>query len=111
MPIAHFYLSNIYPAQELLDSIVVEWAEEIGVSIKDINITLIESKFQSGNKYKIMANLYLPSLWEIEAISHVQISLLKLLIKRLNLKSEDVFIMTSIIQSGNVVENGMVTKW
>lgn len=111
MPILHLCTSNISPTKEQLDTLVVEWANEIAVNIKDININLIETKIQAGNEYKIIANLYLPSLWNDEDISHIQLSLGRLIIKHLNLTLKDVFIMTSIIQSGNVVENGNTKKW
>lgn len=111
MPVLNLYASNISTTQEQLDNIVFEWANEIAVNIKDISIALIEAKIQAGNKYKIIANLYLPSLWNGEDISHIQLSLSRLIIKHLNLTLKDVFIMTSIIQSGNVVENGKTIKW
>lgn len=111
MPILHLYTSNISPTKEQFDTLVVEWANEIAVNIKDISIILIETKIQAGNKYKIIANLYLPSLWNAEDISHIQLSLSRLITRQLNLTSKDVFIMTSTIQSGNVVENGKTIKW
>lgn len=111
MPIAYFYSSNIFPNQEQLDSIVIKWAEEIGVNLNNISISLIETKIQAGNKYKIMVNLYLPSLWGNKDIEYIQLTLAQLITTHLSLLPEDLFIMTSIIQSSNVIENGKVVKW
>jgi hypothetical protein len=58
-----------------------------------------------------MINLFLPTVWDKSSIERIQINLDQVLKKHLKLKNEDVFIITNIVQSGNVVENGQVVNW
>ncbi|TGM81106.1 hypothetical protein EHQ99_07035 [Leptospira bouyouniensis] len=58
-----------------------------------------------------MVILFLPSLWDKTNIERIQLSLDKLLKKHLKLGGSDVFIITNLVHSGNVTENGKIVKW
>ncbi|TGM38594.1 hypothetical protein EHQ92_05685 [Leptospira biflexa] len=58
-----------------------------------------------------MVILFLPSLWDKSNIERIQLSLDTLLKKHFKLGVSDVFIITNIVQSGNVTENGNIVKW
>lgn len=111
MPIANCFINQITVSSEDLDYLTKEWAETIGVNLKDISLTFIDVSQQTGQNYKVMVNLYLPTLWEKSNIETIQLSLDKLLKKYLKLEVSDVFIITNAVQSGNVIENGLIVKW
>jgi hypothetical protein len=58
-----------------------------------------------------MVNLFLPTLWSTREIEKIQLSLDSLLKKHLKIGSDDVFIITQTVQSGNVIEKGKQIKW
>lgn len=111
MPIATCFLKNKSIDPEELQKLIKEWAAIIRVDQKDICVNIITDFLQSGQNYALLIHLYLPSLWEEEKIVKIQTSLLELFCHYLDLKIPDVFIMTSIIQSGHVVENGEIVRW
>ena len=94
-----------------LENMVNEWASIVGVDKKDICINIIKEYSQLGQKYPVLVNLYLPTLWSPNDIKRIQLGLLKVLSKYLEVKENEIFIMTSLIQSEHVVENGQIVKW
>lgn len=111
MPIANCYVHTIKISSQQLETLVKEWAEIIEVDTKDICLTLIDISLQAGQQYKLMVNLFLPTIWSRSNIEKIQLSLHKLLKKHVKLKNEELFIITSMVPSGNVVENGQIITW
>jgi hypothetical protein len=110
MPIANCYLQIAFSNQQL-ETLTKEWAETIEVDLKDICLSFIKVAEQTGQNYKVMVNLFLPTLWDTRDIERIQLSLDSALKKHLNLGSNDVFIITNTVRSGNVIENGQTIKW
>ncbi|MBC9796109.1 hypothetical protein [Sinomicrobium weinanense] len=111
MPILHCFVKQKDVPELLLDSIVKEWGMRIGVADNDICINMVSGFVQAGKSYAILANLYLPALWSDQDVRNIQQSLLEVLSGNFHVREEDIFIMTSIIQSGHVVENGQIITW
>jgi hypothetical protein len=111
MPIANCYINQITISSQELDTLTKEWAETIEVDLKDICLSIIDVSQQTGQNYKVMVNLFLPTLWDKSNIERIQLSLDKLLKKHLKLGVSDVFIITNTVLSGNVTENGHIVKW
>lgn len=111
MPIANCYTHHLAVSNDQVRALTEEWAESIGVDLKDICLSFIEITHQTGQNYKVLVNLFLPTIWGSPGMEHVQISLDRVLKKHLNLKNEDVFIITISVQSGNVVDNGKTVRW
>lgn len=111
MPIANCYINQISVSKQQFETLTNEWAEIIEVDLKDICLSFIDVSVQTGQNYKVMVNLFLPTLWDESSIERMQLSLDKLLKKHLKLGIEDVFIITNTVQSGNVTENGQIVKW
>lgn len=110
MPIANCYV-QIEVSKPQLEILTKEWAEAIEVDLKDICLSFVKVSLQSGHNYKVMVNLFLPTLWDSKSIERIQLSLDSLLKKHLRLGSDDVFMITHVVQSGNVVERGKLIKW
>ncbi len=91
--------------------IVAEWAKHSGQSASHMTVNLITRSEQFGNQYEVMVNLFLPSLWSKDNVSKLQIGLARALSHCLQVSLEQVHIVTSIIDSGLVVENGEVITW
>lgn len=111
MPIANCFIKRKDIPETLLDTMVREWGMRIGVAEKDICLNFISGFVQAGRSYEVMVNLFLPNLWAEQDIRNIQQSLLDILSGSLHLKKEDIFIMTSVIASGHVVENGQIITW
>lgn len=111
MPNANCFLKDKTVDRDELEKMVLEWAEVIGVDIKDICINIVTDFIQLGKKYSAMVCLYLPSLWSNNDKERIQMELLNILAKYLRTTEDNIFIVTSIVESGNVVENGEIVKW
>jgi hypothetical protein len=110
MPIAICFL-NKSVERDIMNQIAREWSDNIGVDSKDICINYIQNFYQAGQQYEALVNLYLPSLWTDSDIKKIQNELLNVLVKHLHITHNLVFIITSIIESGHVVENGNIITW
>lgn len=58
-----------------------------------------------------MVTLLLPSIWSKPDITSLQVGLAKALALHYDASLEDIFISTSIVNSGMVVESGKEVKW
>lgn len=111
MPIAHCLVNGIDIVPDQWERIVAELAAKAKLSVSDITLSIVTGIKQFGNPYKVMVNLYLPTLWNSVDIELIQKSLINALVSNLELPPEEIFIMTTLIDSGNVVENGKIVWW
>ncbi len=109
MPIANCIISQACSIKE--PNIVAEWAKLSGLSDSHMTVNLITRSAQFGHQYEVMVNLLLPSLWSKENVSKLQLGLAKALSRCLRVSIKQVHIVTSIIDSGLVVENGEELTW
>jgi len=109
LPIANCIVTQkCHPGEH---SIIDLWANESGQSQDFMTVNIVTGSEQFGNRYGVMATLFLPSLWSGTAISQLQLGLAKALAKKFNLSLNDVHVITSIVESGLVVESGKEEKW
>ena len=111
MPIANCYIRNKQLSQSDLEELAGKWAEKLRIGVKDVCLTILADFTQAGQQYEVMINLFLPSLWPEEDVKIIQKTLLELLKNYLKIDSSEIFLITSIIQSGHVLENGEIAKW
>ena len=76
-----------------------------------MTINIIKSNEQLGNKYTIMADLLLPSIWPSSDISSLQLGLAKALSLYFNVSLDEVFVATCLVKSGMIIEAGKEVKW
>jgi hypothetical protein len=110
MPVANCFYKKGKLSIKKMENMVNEWANIVRVDKKDICVNMIKEYSQPGQKYPVLANLYLPTLWSANDIKRIQLGLLKLLSKYLEVKENQIFIMTSLIQSEHVVENRQIVN-
>lgn len=111
MPIANCFIKESEVALDGLDLLVTEWASKIGTDVNDITMTFVPVLKQAGQTYSVLINLYLPDFWSGDDVKGIQISLLDSVCKCLNVKADRIFILTMLISTGNVVENGKIVSW
>lgn len=109
MPIANCIVSPAH--QQCLGNIIEAWAEESGKPIEHMTVNITNSNQQFGNEYAVMANLLLPSMWSSSEVSSLQIGLAKALAKNFKVSIKQIHVVTSIINSGMVVEGGQELTW
>lgn len=111
MPIANCFCKKKNLSKEKLEEMVLEWSRIIGVNKKEVCINIINEYTQVGQKYSVFINLYLPTIWSKTNIKKIQLGLLKVISKYYNIEESEVFIVTSVVQSEHVIENGKIVKW
>ena len=109
MPIANCFIAPDYQISPV--NIVKIWAKESGKSAEHMTVNIINSSQQVGNEYAVMANLLLPSMWSSPDISSLQIGLANALAKSFDISISQIHIVTRIIGSGMVVEDGQELTW
>lgn len=111
MPIANCFIKAGEVSMSGVESLAREWANQIDADVKDITVNVITGHQQSGQQYAVLVNLYLPDFWTEDEIKIIQLGLLNSIKECLHIDEEQVFIMTSIIEAGHVVENGKIVSW
>lgn len=110
MPILNCFIKKKQVSFTKFQKAIKLWSNDIQVDEKEICMNVLQTRMQIGKQYKIMINLFLPSIWKND-IEKIQISLIKYLVECLNVNTSEIFLFTSIINSGNVIENGEVVEW
>lgn len=110
MPIATVF-SKIQISRQTLHTIVSQWAENSSLDTDDVTLNVIPEFMQEGMNYSLLVNLYLRSLWPEEDIVKIQMALMQALQQNLKAPSDEIFMITSLIQSGHIVENGDIVRW
>lgn len=111
MPIANCYIKERLGKQLNFDQLAIDWASELEIDKKEITMNVISSFQQYGAQYAVMVNLFLPSLWSSNDVEKIQQTLARLLSRYLDINLTEVFIMTTILESGHVLSNGQIEKW
>lgn len=92
-------------------SLIELWSSNSGISAEHMTVNIITSSEQLGHKYKVMANLALPSIWSASEVSLLQLGLANALSSYFSVALYEVHVITNIITSGRVVEAGQELKW
>lgn len=94
-----------------LQKLANQLAEKECMDVNDIYLTILPNFMQTKKEYKMGINLFLPSVNTDDRVKSMQHSLQCLLIIHFSLRPSEIFIMTSIIRSGNVLVNGTMVEW
>ncbi len=91
--------------------LVERWASESGQSPEHMTVNIMTAVQQYGKEYHVMATLWLPSVWSDAGITSLQVGLARALAKHFDLALKEVHVMTRIVESGRVVEDGQEIHW
>ena len=114
MPIANCIISSEYlDLDDNSKDLIRLWVEYSGIQQAgpEMTVNMISSNSQKGKEYAVMATVLLPSIWSKNEISALQKGLARALSAYYSLPNEQVFITTSIVDTGLVVENGSEITW
>lgn len=109
MPIANCIV--VSECQSRQHNVVELWAAASGVSVEHMTVNIVTGTEQIGKPYAVMATLTLPSLWSEPSVNALQVGLAKALAQAFNLSLAEVHVITTIVESGRVVEAGKVVEW
>lgn len=109
MPIANCF-TTLAVSQDRADEIVRAWAGNSGIPSDEMTLNVM-SGTQGGKRYAAMAWLYLPTLWSAGDAESLTIGLARSLAGVLDLPSDQVLVVRTGVESGSVVEDGMITRW
>lgn len=112
MPIANCIVTDKYrnTNDKSLD-LVTLWANESFKPAEHMTINIISCNEQYGNQYGVMANLQIPTIWSSNDISLLQLGLVKALSIYFKAPMNDIHVVTTLISSGMVIEDGEVITW
>ena len=109
MPIANCYFAS--PTDQLdAHAIVSAWSDRSGIDADEMTVNLVPVD-QGGKPYAVMAWLYLPSLWSEDDVVVLSEGLAAALADLFRVQSSAVQVLTSIVESGLVVEAGETLHW
>jgi hypothetical protein len=111
VPIANCFVHDELPDDVESDRLTALWSEESGVGSEQMTINVIASVRQYGARYRVMAFLYLPSLWSSEQVRRLQVGLARALGRGFSVAPAEIQVITSIVESGQVVEGGETQNW
>jgi hypothetical protein len=111
VPIANCFVTDEVPPQSEIEDLTAVWSEESGVGAEQMTINLVAGTRQSGAAYRVMAFLYLPSLWSPEQVRQLQVGLARALGRAFAVAPAEVQVITSVVESGQVVEDGETQDW
>ena len=72
---------------------------------------IIRFRKTSIEENEVMASPFLPSLWSKQDVNSLQTVLAKALVEYFYVTAKGVHVITSIVDSGMVVENGAFVEW
>ncbi|MBZ2168147.1 MULTISPECIES: hypothetical protein [Marinobacter] len=109
MPIANCVVNE--DSGGAIPNLVELWAQASGVDSKEMTLNVIRADAQVGRHYSVMATLYLPSAWPEDRVISLQTGLAVALSDGLGQPLEKIHVLTLIVGSGHVVEDGKVQNW
>ena len=110
MPVANCFLDNRVETRKY-EEIIFRLSENLAINSTDITINFIKSEYQVGKAFRLMIFLYLPSIWQQNEVEKIGLEFTKTLSECLGIETCDIFLITSIIESGNVIANNTVERW
>jgi hypothetical protein len=111
VPIANCFVHDELRADLEGDALTALWSEESGIGSEQMTINVIAGTRQYGAPYRVMAFLYLPSLWSTEHVRQLQTGLARALGRGFAVDLAEIQVITSIVESGQVVEGGETQDW
>jgi hypothetical protein len=111
VPIANCFVRDDLTTRAPAEGLTAIWAEESGIGDEDMTINVVAGTGQHGAPYAVMAFHYLPSLWSREDVCRLQVGLASALGRSLAVDPAEVQVITSIVESGHVVEDGETRDW
>ena len=109
MPIANCFAVAV-PQDLDADAIAVAWSNHSGITSDEMSVNVVPIQ-QGGKHYAVMAWLYLPSLWSDDDVTALGEGLGAALVDTFEVKPSAVQVVTSIVPSGSVVEDGRRLQW
>ncbi|MGY3686846.1 hypothetical protein ACXAAV_09270 [Vibrio coralliilyticus] len=111
MPIAHCTILSDLVSKAETGEVIERWGSLSEQPTTDMTINFVRAERQEGKSYEIIANLFLPSVWSEKSVSALQLGLAKALSESFFVEPKNVLVMTTILSSGFVVENGREVTW
>jgi hypothetical protein len=109
MPVANCLVASV-PDDLDTSEVVAAWSNRSGIDCDEMTINLLETH-QAGKPYAVMAWLYLPSIWPDDAVAALSQGLAAALADAFVVEQSSVQVVTSIVASGLVVEDGETVHW
>lgn len=112
MPIANCFIApKLIQTSNTTDDLIAAWAKRSGIDSSEMTIMLTPYEHRLGKEYTVICQLFLPTAWSQSAISALQTGLSHAIADTFSLDNSQIFLMTTLVESGFVVEQGREVKW
>jgi hypothetical protein len=111
VPIANCFVHDELPAELESDALTALWSEESGMGSEQMTINIIAGMRQYGAPYRGDGVSVSPLALEFRAAAGTQTELVRALGRGFGLAPAEVQVITSIVESGQVVEGGETQDW
>ncbi|OEY65927.1 hypothetical protein [Marinobacter sp. X15-166B] len=87
------------------------WSQLSGQSANQMTINVACTEECYGRSYDVLSRLLLPDVWSAEDVATLQVSLATALATYFQVPIDGVVVVTSLVRTGHVVENGELQRW
>jgi hypothetical protein len=111
VPIANCFVRDVPDLAVEIDVLTELWSEGSGIGSEHMTVNVIAGTRQAGVPYRVMAFLYLPTVWSAVQVRQLQVGLARALSRGFVIPAAEVQVITTIVESGYVVEGGEIQDW
>lgn len=112
MPIANcIFAPDIDCIESDVVKVIDSWAKHANVDSSEMTMICTQSDKLIGKQYAVICYLSLPSIWAQSSVNKLQTGLAKAIGESFSLDIAEVIVLTTVIESGFVVENGCEVNW
>ena len=111
MPIANCIAPAAILSASAVDDMTRTWSEASGVGPEHMTINLVARTAQVGAAYEAMVFLYPPSTWRADQVRDLQAGLATAVCRHLDLTPPEVHVLTTMVESGHVLDDGEIQEW
>lgn len=92
-------------------ALIEYWSRFSGKPSEHMTVNILQAQLQVGVQYKAMASLSIPSMWLAEDVNRLQLGLARAIAEFFSISIASVHVVTTVIESDLVVENGEQIHW
>jgi len=93
------------------EAVAEKWAALVPFAESEMTVATSTVTSVGGRVYSAIAELHLPSMWSSDQIERLQEGLAQALAEVLEIEDSRILVITRIVESGRVVEEGSTLRW
>ncbi|USD68181.1 hypothetical protein [Vibrio sp. SCSIO 43136] len=112
MPIAQCTVSqHLNVNHDSAAKVYQRWQHYSSIYSDDMSVVFTRADGMAGQAYHVIAQLYLPSIWNEPQIQQLGTGLSQAIIESFGLEDKDVIVLIHILQTARVVDGNQLQEW